>query len=94
MAEENANVNNNENENQNNNDKIALLNLELQLANNKTVSIVIYEGDDLEESVELFCLEHNLNEKIKNIIMKQLIDKVNENINQSSLTLLQLYLYV
>ena len=71
--------------------KIPLLNLELQLAD-KLVSIVIFEGDDLEESVDKFCIEHKLNSKIKTIIMKQLIDKVNENISQSNLNSLYIKL--
>lgn len=68
-----------------NNDKDdILLNLELQIEDDKTAFIQIKEDDDIEEVVNRFCETNHYNEDVKGIIMNQLIEALSNNIDKSN----------
>ncbi len=57
-----------------------LLNLELQISEDKSDIIKIRENDDVNEVVDTFCKKYNYGKKVKNMIMERLIDALNNNI--------------
>ncbi len=57
-----------------------LFNLELQLDDDNTANIVIRENDNIDEVVDKFCEEHELDESVKQVIMDQVVDSLDQNI--------------
>jgi hypothetical protein len=57
-----------------------LFNLELQIDEDKTANLVIRENDDIEKVVNDFCEEHNYDENVKNVIMSQIMQSLDQNI--------------
>jgi hypothetical protein len=72
------------------NNEDVLLNLELQIEDDKTAFIQIKDDDDIEEVVNHFCSSNNYNEDIKNVIMTQLIEALSKNIDKSKLLFIYL----
>jgi uncharacterized protein YciU (UPF0263 family) len=66
-------------DNLNENDDI-LFNLELQLEEDRTANIVVRENDDIEEVVEKFIQENNYDESLKQVIMDQILNVLENNI--------------
>jgi hypothetical protein len=57
-----------------------LFNLELQIDEDRTANLVIRENDDIEKVVNDFCEEHNYDENVKNVIMSQIMQSLDQNI--------------
>ena len=60
-----------------------LLNLELQISEDRTDVIKIRENDDANEVVDKFCEKYGYGSKVKNMIMERLVDALNTNITES-----------
>jgi hypothetical protein len=60
-----------------------LLNLELQISEDKTDILKIRENDDTNEVVDKFCSKYGYGKKVKNMIMERLVEALNSNISES-----------
>jgi hypothetical protein len=61
-------------------DEDILFNLELQIDEDKTANLIIRENDDVENVVTEFCDEHNYDDNVKNVIMNQIMQALDQNI--------------
>jgi hypothetical protein len=61
-----------------------LLNLELQISEDRTDIIKIRENDDANEVVDRFCEKYGYGAKVKNMIMERLVEALNSNITESN----------
>ncbi len=59
-----------------------LYNLELQIDEDRTISIVLRENDDIEDVINKFCEEQDYNEDIKQTIMSHLVDCIDNDIDK------------
>jgi hypothetical protein len=59
-----------------------LFNLELQLDENRTAKIIVRENDDVEEVVNKFCEENKFDETVKQVIMDQIVQVLDNNIEE------------
>lgn len=66
-------------ENINENDDI-LFNLEILLEEDRTANIVVRENDDIEEVVENFIKKNNYDKNLKQVIMDQILNVLENNI--------------
>lgn len=66
-------------ENINENDDI-LFNLEILLEEDRTANIVVRENDDIEEVVENFIEKNNYDKNLKQVIMDQILNVLENNI--------------
>lgn len=57
-----------------------LFNLELQTEDDKTANLIIRENDDIESVVDNFCISHNYDSDVKNVIMAQIMQAIDQNI--------------
>jgi hypothetical protein len=65
-----------------------LLNLELQISEDRTDVIKIRENDDVNEVVDCFCEKYGYGSKVKNMIMERLVEALNSNITESNIDLI------
>ena len=66
----------------NNNNLEPILDIEVQLTDNQTEPLYIYEGDDIEKRVDFFINDHKLPKEIKNILIKEIMNKLEASISQ------------
>ena len=66
-------------ENINENDDI-LFNLEILLEEDRSANIVVRENDDIEEVVENFIKKNNYDKNLKQVIMDQILNVLENNI--------------
>jgi hypothetical protein len=59
-----------------------LYNLELELDEENTINIVIRENDDIEEVIDKFCEVHGYDDEIKQIIMNNLMECIDNDIDK------------
>jgi hypothetical protein len=62
-----------------------LLNLELQISEDRTDILKIKENDDANEVVDNFCNKYGYGKKVKNMIMERLVESLNNNITESNI---------
>ena len=68
--------------NNNNIPQAPILNIEVQLTDDKSEPLNIYEGDDIEKRVDFFINDHKLPKEIKNVLIQEIMNKLEASISQ------------
>lgn len=59
-----------------------LIDIKVQVSNHDIDNIIIRESDDIEQVIDEYCGKRNYSDTIKDFIMMQIIEKMDENINK------------
>ena len=68
--------------NSNEKSKTPLINIDIQLTDDETANLTIYEDDVIDQKVQEFCKENNLGPSVKELITNQVMEQLQNQINQ------------